>query len=135
MPGGGSRSDYIALPSEVPGQLYLEEEDGPFNSRKPSLRESQTRLLSVQLDLTSCDSRKPLVLVRLHKRNMLFRPLHGSLHQRRIPSPLHTEVPPDYGSPKADQHLFESGQGPQKRFGEVHSHRQLRIRRASAPER
>ena len=135
MPGGGSRSDYIALPTEGPGQLYLEDEDGPFNSKKPSLRESKTSFSLMQADLTSGNSRQPSILLGVHRRNMLFCTLDGSLHQRCIPSPLHTEILQDRGPPQANQHLPESRQGSQKRFGKIHSRRQLRVRRASAQER
>ena len=53
MPGGEAHSNYIALPSEVPGELYLEDEDGPFNSRKPPVCESQTPRSSIQVSLTT----------------------------------------------------------------------------------
>ena len=56
MPGGEAHSDYIALPSEGPGELYLEDEDGPFNSRKPTTCESQAPHSSIQVDLTTTHS-------------------------------------------------------------------------------
>ena len=56
MPGGEAHSDYIALPSEGPGELYLEDEDGPFNSRKPPTCEFQTPRSSILVDLTMSHS-------------------------------------------------------------------------------
>ena len=107
MPGGGPRSDYIPLSSEAPGQLYLEDEDGPFNSRKPSVCAPQTPHLLIHVDLTLNHSRKPSILLGMHRRNMLFRPLNGSVHRGLIPNPSHTKILPSCGPPKANQYLSE----------------------------
>ena len=135
MPGGESRSNYVAIPSEGPGQLYLEDEDGPFYSKKPALCESQISHLLIQVDLTPGYSRKPSVLLGVHRRNMLFRPLDGPLRRRLISNPAHIQILPNRGPSQANQHLPEPRQGSQERFGKVHPHRQLRVRRASAQER
>lgn len=41
MPGGESRAEYIALPSEAPEQLYLEDGDVILHSRRPSVFDSR----------------------------------------------------------------------------------------------
>ena len=107
MPGGEARSNYIALPSEAPGQLYLEEEDGPFISRKPPVCESQILCSFAQVRLTPSRSRKSPVPLGMYRRNMLLRPLDGSLPHGFIPGESSTEILPNYGPPKTDQHLPE----------------------------
>lgn len=109
MPGGEARSNYIALPSEGPGELYLEDEDGPFNSRRPPVCESQIpqSLLLVHASLATNYSRKSSVLLGVHGRNMLFRPLNGSFRHGFIPDPFRAEILPNCGPSKANQHLHE----------------------------
>lgn len=106
MLGGEDRSNYIALPGEGPGQLYLEDEDGPFDSRKPSAREFHTAYFT-QARLTLIHSRKSPVPLGVYRRNMLFSPLDGTLPHGFIPNPPRTEILPNCGPPTANQHLLE----------------------------
>jgi len=75
-------------------------ENPPFVSPKP------LRSL-VQVDLTPGYSRQSSVLLGVHRRNMLFCPLDDSLHHGFTPHQSNTEILPNCGPSKANQHLHE----------------------------